>query len=96
MRSRRSGKACRVVTCERPASFRPMKNPPTPLDLQRVKVFPLAQRKTLTTIQEILVDPDQPAPPCPTETLAILSDCVEQIRAARERDASVILMFGAR
>lgn len=72
-----------------------MKNPPTPLDLQRVKVFPLAQRKTLTTIQEILVDPDQPAPPCSTETLATLRDCVAQIRAARERDASVILMFGA-
>jgi len=72
-----------------------MKNPPTPLDLKKIKVLPLAQRKSLTTIQEILVDPDQPTPAGPAEVRATLQDCVARIRAARKRDASVILMFGA-
>ncbi len=72
-----------------------MKNSHAPLDLKKIKVLPLAQRKSLTTIQEILVDPDQPTPPCPAEMLARIRDCAARIRAARARDASVILMFGA-
>ena len=72
-----------------------MKNSPAPLDLKKIKVLPLAQRKSLSTLEEILVDPDQPSPPCPAEMLATIRDCVARIRAARERNASVILMFGA-
>ena len=72
-----------------------MKNSHAPLDLKKIKVLPLAQRKSLTTIQEILVDPDQPAPACPPAMQATLRACAATIRAARQRDASVILMFGA-
>jgi hypothetical protein len=68
---------------------------PAPLDLKKIKVLPLAQRKSLSTLKEILVNPDQPSPPCPAEMLATIRDCVTRILAARERDASVILMFGA-
>ena len=72
-----------------------MKNPPVPLDLKKIKVLPLAQRKTLTTLKEILVDLKEPAPGCTLESSAILRDCAAQIRAARKRDASVMLIFGA-
>lgn len=72
-----------------------MKNPRAPLDLKRVKVLPLMRRKSLSTLHKILVDPAKPPPPCPPETLALLRDCAARIQAARERNAAVILMFGA-
>src|SRR5438445_248638 len=72
-----------------------MRNPPLPLDLNRVKVFALSERKSLSTLEEILVDPNQPGPPCSAENRAIMRDCAAGIRAARARDASVTLIFGA-
>ncbi|MCZ7639474.1 MAG: hypothetical protein M5U12_27565 [Verrucomicrobia bacterium] len=40
-----------------------MNPPPEPLDLTRLRVFPLAERKSLSTLEEILVEPaDDPAP----------------------------------
>ena len=72
-----------------------MKRIPTPLDLKRIKVYPLTQRKSLSAIEDMLIDPAQPAPACSSENKAALRDCAERIRAARERKASVILMFGA-
>lgn len=72
-----------------------MKNPRAPLDLKRIKVLPLSRRKSLSTLDKILVDPDQAPPPCRPETLAVLQQCAAHIRAARERNAAVILMFGA-
>ena len=72
-----------------------MKNSRAPLDLKKVKVLPLAQRKSLSTLAEILLDPDQPPPPCPPAVLAAIKDCAALIRAARERDAAVMLIFGA-
>jgi hypothetical protein len=68
---------------------------PEPLDLKRVKVFPLAQRRSLSTIEKILVDPANSPAPCPAEIESAIRDCAEKIDAARERDASVILMYGA-
>ena len=32
----------------------------TPLDLSKLKVFPLAERKSLTRADEILIEPDAP------------------------------------
>ena len=72
-----------------------MKNSHPPLDLKRVKVLPLAKRRSLSTLAEILIDPDQPPPPCPRAMLATIKDCAARIRSARERDAAVTLMFGA-
>lgn len=63
-----------------------------PLNLKRVKVLPLSQRRSLSSIEKILVDPAKISPP---ENDSIIRDCVEKIRAARQRDASVILMYGA-
>lgn len=72
-----------------------MKNSHAPLDLKKVKVLPLGKRKSLSTLEGILVDPDQPPPPAPPEMLATIRACAAKIKAARERDAAVILMFGA-
>lgn len=66
----------------------------SPLDLGRLKVFPLAQRKTLTRADEILVDPDAPAKACSEATAAAIAKCARDIQAARQRDASVMLVYG--
>jgi hypothetical protein len=68
---------------------------PTPLELNKVKVYPLAQRKSLSAIERLLVDPNQPAPPCSPESQLQIRDCVEKIVAARKRGASVMLIYGA-
>ena len=68
---------------------------PEPLDLSKVKVYPLAKRRSLSTLEKILVNPAQPAPPCPAELQPSLNGCVKNIRAARERGSSVMLLYGA-
>ncbi len=72
-----------------------MKNFPAPLDLKKVKVYPLAQRESLSHIEKILIDPDKPPPPCSAEISAAVRECAGRIKAARTRNASVILMYGA-
>lgn len=72
-----------------------MKDFPKPLDLTRVKVKPLAQRRSLSTLEEILVDPDRPPPACDETSRHSIAHCVTRIREARERHASVMLIYGA-
>ena len=72
-----------------------MSRTPEPLDLKRLKVCPLAERKSLSSIEEILIDPGKAPPPCPPEIQSLIRNCAERIRAARQRQASVILMYGA-
>ena len=36
-----------------------------PLDLTKLKILPLAERKSLTRADEILIDPDSSPPTCP-------------------------------
>lgn len=66
-----------------------------PLDLSRLKVFPLAARKSLTTVDAILIDPDAPPKPINELNRKLVDECAARIRAARERDASVMLIYGA-
>ena len=72
-----------------------MKTYPDPLDLKKVKVYPLAQRESLSFIDKMLVDPRS----SPRQADARLRDmvlvCAQKIEAARRRGASVILMYGA-
>jgi hypothetical protein len=68
---------------------------PDPLDLRRLKVYPLAQRRSLSSIEKILVDPANAPSPCPADIESAIRNCVEKITAARKRNASVILMYGA-
>src|SRR5688572_2125545 len=72
-----------------------MANSFVPLDLRRVKVYPLAQRDSMSQIDEIVVDPSQPPPPCPPALRAQIERCAQDIRAARARGAGVMCLYGA-
>jgi hypothetical protein len=70
-------------------------NPVRPLDLSKLKVFPLAERQSLTRADDILIPPDAPPPPLGAGLAESVADCAARIRSARERDASVMLIYGA-
>ncbi len=65
------------------------------LDLTRLRVLPLAGRRSLTRAEDILVPLDRPLPPVAAEVVNAAAEAAQRIRAARERDAQVILMYGA-
>lgn len=66
-----------------------------PLDFDQLKVYPLAQRRSLTSVEQILVPPDSVAKPCPAKVEAAIADCAEKIVQSRARGAAVILIYGA-
>src|SRR5690242_19649404 len=68
-----------------------MKEFPTPLDLKKLKVYTLARRRSLSTLEKILATPDNAS----ASRNKSAADCAARIRAARQRNASVILMYGA-
>ena len=69
--------------------------PAQPLDLGKLKVLPLAERRSLTRADDILISPDA-EPPALAEPLAQeIRDCAERVRKARAHKASVMLIYGA-
>lgn len=68
---------------------------PPPLDLNRVKVLPLAERRSLSSLEEILVEPAHDPPPVPERVQLQVTECARCIRAARRRGAGVVLIYGA-
>jgi hypothetical protein len=68
---------------------------PEPLDLRKVKVLPLAQRDSLSSLESILIDPDQAPAPFPSAYVGSLDACVKAIQNARQRRGSVMLTYGA-
>jgi hypothetical protein len=72
-----------------------MRKFPEPLDLRKVKVYPLVERQSLSALDRMLVDPGQPPRACDPAALERIRGCAAKIAAAREREASVILMYGA-
>ncbi len=68
---------------------------PEPLDLKRVRVYPLSQRDSLSSIEKILIDPTKVPSPCAPEISKAVQQCAANIASARKRNASVILMYGA-
>jgi hypothetical protein len=66
-----------------------------PLDLSRLKVFPLAERESLTRADDILIDPDSRPKPCSDRNAAILKDCAQKIRSAQATGAAIMLIYGA-
>jgi hypothetical protein len=66
-----------------------------PLDLSQLKVLPLAERRSLTRADEILVDPDRAPGPCPERVASLVRDCAARVAAARRRGATVMLIYGA-
>jgi hypothetical protein len=73
----------------------PVPKYPEPLPLERLRVFPIAERKSLTTVEEILVRPETPPAPANEFQQRIIDDCARHIIAARERGATVMLVYGA-
>ena len=73
-----------------------MSNGSGPLDLKKLKVYPLATRRSLAAIEEILVRPDAAPLAPPSEFVREhIELCTRQIKAARARGASVMLLYGA-
>jgi hypothetical protein len=68
---------------------------PLPLDLKQVRVYPLKERKSMSRITDILVDPDGPPPPCSDWLRERIEICAERMVAARKRGASVMFLYGA-
>ena len=65
------------------------------LDLSRIKVYPIAERRSLTRIEDIHVDPEHEPTPVPEYVAAVIGECAESILAARSQGASVMLIYGA-
>ncbi len=61
----------------------------------RLRVFPLAERRSLTRVEDILIPLDAPLPLLGPTLAAIVARAVGDIRAARERGAAVMLIYGA-
>ena len=61
------------------------------VDFHQLRVRPLAERRSLTRVEDVLIDPAAPPPP-PSD---VVSECAARIVAAREKGAAVILMYGA-
>ncbi|MEQ1859451.1 MAG: hypothetical protein ABMA13_05905 [Chthoniobacteraceae bacterium] len=70
-------------------------SPVQPLDLSQLRVLPLAERRSLTRADDILIAPDSAPPPLPENLASFVHDCAAKTRAARDRDASVMLIYGA-
>ncbi|HEY3789977.1 MAG TPA: hypothetical protein VGL71_14050 [Urbifossiella sp.] len=66
-----------------------------PLDLSRLRVYPLAKRESLTRADDILIDPDSRPKPCSERNAAMIRECAAKIRAARQRGATAMLIYGA-
>ena len=72
-----------------------MTNVPSPLDLKRLKVYPLAQRRSESRLEDILVEPAEAPRPCPAPLIEAIHYCAQQIKLALKRKASVMLIYGA-
>src|SRR5256885_15747157 len=72
-----------------------MKEFPPGIDLKRVRVYPLAERQSLSAIDRLLIDPHQSAAACPPTELDAIKQCASSIVAARQHGASVMLLYGA-
>jgi hypothetical protein len=65
------------------------------LDLSALKVLPLAERRSLTRAEDILIDPDRAPPPLSEALASAVAGCAGQIRRARDRGAGIMLIYGA-
>ncbi len=68
---------------------------PTPLDLSKLRVFSLTERASIAGIAETIIAPDGPPPDCSDANRSHIHRACENIRSARARGASVMLIYGA-
>jgi hypothetical protein len=69
--------------------------PVRPLDLMKLKVYPLETRRSLTRVDEILIDPSETPREISAELSSSIRTCAGAILAARQRHATVMLIYGA-
>jgi hypothetical protein len=60
-----------------------------------VKVYPLAERESLSQLERILVDPGQRPRACDADSAKAIRECAQSVTAARKAGSSVMLMYGA-
>lgn len=65
------------------------------VDLSNVRVLPLAQRRSLTTVDEVLLDPQSAPRPVPARVAELVDEAAGRVLAARRAGASVMLIYGA-
>ncbi len=65
------------------------------VDLRKVKVRPLSERQSLSSVESLVRDPDATPASAPAPVRRAVEECATKIRSARRRDGSVILMYGA-
>lgn len=68
---------------------------PEPFDLARLRLRPLAERRSLSRLADILVEPAEDPPPLSSEHAALLEECAARILEARARGAGVMILYGA-
>src|SRR5437879_11831803 len=66
-----------------------------PLDLQKLKVYPLAERQSQSRLEELMVEPADPPPPCPENVSRIIRHGAQKMKSALNRNAAVLLIYGA-
>jgi hypothetical protein len=72
-----------------------MSYPYEPIDLTQLRVLPLSQRRSLTRIEDVLVEPANDPPACDDAAWRAVARCARDIQAARQRGAAVMLIYGA-
>lgn len=68
---------------------------PEPLDLSKLKVSPLAERDSMASIEEVLIDPATAPADCTNTQHEQIAQCAADIRAARKSNSGVMLIYGA-
>ncbi len=68
---------------------------PEPLNLGRLRIRPLASRKSLSKLEDVLVEPAENPQPLAEPILAAVEDCARRISAAVHAGAGVMLIYGA-
>ncbi len=66
-----------------------------PMDLTQLRVLPLAQRKSQSRLEDILIDPDSPPAACSAPNLEQIRHCAAHIVGARRQGTGVTLIYGA-
>jgi hypothetical protein len=66
-----------------------------PLDLRKVQVYPLTQRKNQTRLEDVLVEPAASPQTVSAGLSRAIDDIAAKIHAARQRGAAVMLIYGA-
>jgi hypothetical protein len=66
-----------------------------PINLTKLKVLPLSQRRSLARLEDILADPGSTPAPCSETNLTAIRQCARDMAQARAKKAAVMLIYGA-